>query len=448
MKKEKESKEAARVTITRKIELVLHCEDEQLRKDQFKQLLEWKYQVFRAANMVINHQHFTYLLRRKIKDTVSENEKQGWKEAKQMVETLYDTSLLNDTYRMVSEEFPDLPSSIRTCINMQVAQKYNNDLKEVLRGERTIANYKYGMPIPFAISAKDNLERIPTEHGEDIILKFFKGIKFRLNFGRDKSNNQVMIDRAIAGEYKLCNSSIILEKKQNKYSIYLLAVIQHDRLKTSLDYDKVAATNLGMNCPIFLTTSEGHEMPIGSKDEFLRVRLQFQARRRKLQKDLDMAKAGHGRERKLKALEHLKKVEANYANTYNHKLSKKIVMFCYNNGIGTIKTENLLGGAETLEKTFVLRNWSYFQLQADLEYKAAMYNIKVIKVAPQYITRKCNCCGNIAEEAVNLQDRTYICVNDACKLFGVKVDIDKNASLNVLDTEESKVEKTELIEVV
>ena len=110
-------------------------------------------------------------------------------------------------------------------------------------------------------------------------------------------------------------------------------------------------------------------------------------------------------------------------------------MFCVKNGIGTIKTEDLLGAGKTLNKEIVLRNWSYFQLQTFIEYKAKMYNVRVIKPSPKNITRMCNCCKNISESSVNLEKRMYICVNDKCAKFNVEVDVDENASLNLLATE-------------
>ena len=420
------SKENNLVTITRKIQILLHEKDEDKINEQYQMLFDWKHQVFKAANTIVNNQWFTHVFGYKIK--ASEGYEKA-SEAKDIVKKVYDTSLMNSSYQAIAAEFPDLPSSVRAALNMQVVKKFNSDLLDVMKGKKTLSNYRFGMPIPF--NANKDFEKVMVGDKEEYTLEFYRGIKFILHFGADKSNNRSIVDRIHLGEYKFCDSAICVDDSK----MFLLLTIQFPKNNVSLDYEKVVATNLGMNCPIFMTTSTGDKRKIGSQEEFWNVRKQFQKRYTKIQESLTTAKAGHGRTRKLKALDRLKKVEANFATTYNHKLSKEIVMFCVKNGIGTIKTEDLLGAGKTLNKEIVLRNWSYFQLQTFIEYKAKMYNVRVIKPSPKNITRMCNCCKNISESSVNLEKRMYICVNDKCAKFNVEVDVDENASLNLLATE-------------
>ena len=426
MKKQKT--ESKTVTLTRRIEIYIDEPDVEKRKDVYKLLSNYKYMTFKAANIIVNKQYANFLKRSDLKNSGMSAE-----EVKNAMKEILGTSNQNSTYREISEKFPELPSLTRTSLNAKVLKCFNADMQGVLNGDRTIRNYKLGMPIPFN-SSVDMFSVVGGEESSILTYKFryTKDVKFVLNFGKDKSGNRIILDSILAGEYKLCDSEIIMKDKSDNYAIYLSLTFTMPKTIVKLDYEKYAATNLGMNCPLYLTTSEGHAQGIGHKEEFWNIRKQFQIRASNLQRFLKTAKGGRGRSRKLKALSRLKEAEKGFAKTYNHKISKQLVMFCLKNGIGVIKTENLLGGSETLNKEIILRNWGYYQLQSQIEYKASMYGIKVVVVSPQNITNTCNCCKNIDEKCVNLEKRVYVCNQQNCNNFNKEVDIDKNASLNVL----------------
>lgn len=78
----------------------------------------------------------------------------------------------------------------------------------------------------------------------------------------------------------------------------------------------------------------------------------------------------------MQSLERLKKRERNWVQTYNHKISKQIVDFAIKNKAQYINIEDLSGFDSS---QFVLRNWSYFELQQFIEYKANKYGIIVRK---------------------------------------------------------------------
>lgn len=437
--KTKEEKKTAReqvCTITRKIEIKFINEDYEERKELHKELFDIRYNVFKAANHLMNHLYFNKIFLSKIKESdefkMLKSDDDRVRE-KDIVEEVYNTSLQNSGYREITNKYPELNSRISTSLNSKVTSKFNSDLKEVMSGSKSLSNYKLGMPIPFNANGRDI--RKEKKDGNDEFLFFLSNrYQFKIFFGRDKSDNATIVERVFSGEYKMCDSEIELDGTK----MFLLLTFQHQKQTVKLDYGKIAATNLGMNCPIMLTCNDvsvfkrGNHLSIGTKEEFWKVRTQIKERYSRLQKSLITAKSGHGRDRKLKALDILKKVEANFAKTYNHKLSKRLIMFCVNNGIGTINTEDLLGAGSELCPKYVLRFWSYYQLQSFIEYKAKMYNIRVVKVSPIDITKKCTCCGNISEKSVNLQTRMYSCVNEECINFSRPIDIDYNASLNVL----------------
>jgi IS605 OrfB family transposase len=154
------------------------------------------------------------------------------------------------------------------------------------------------------------------------------------------------------------------------------------------------------------------------------VRTKIQAQRKRLQKNLKMSKGGHGRKKKLHALDRLKDYEKNWVSSYNHMVSRGVVDFAIKNRAKYINIENLNGFKDSGRK-FILRNWSYYQLQQDIAYKANMVGIEVRKVNPYYTSQICSCCGHWEEG--QRKDQTHF----ICKSCGVELNADFNASRNI-----------------
>ena len=92
--------------------------------------------------------------------------------------------------------------------------------------------------------------------------------------------------------------------------------------------------------------------------------------------------------------------------------------------------EDLSGfGKDTKDKKRqkILSEWSYYQLQNDIKYKAERKGIVVRFVNPAYTSQKCSCCGEIG----NRDKREFYCVNPECKQYGKKVHADFNAARNI-----------------
>lgn len=160
----------------------------------------------------------------------------------------------------------------------------------------------------------------------------------------------------------------------------------------------------------------------GSKDDFLRIRTQLQAQRRRLQKSLKMTSGGHGRDKKLKALEKFSTRERNFVKTYNHTISKAVVDFAVKNKAKYINVEDLTGYDSN---QFVLRNWSFYELQKYIAYKAEKYGIVVRKVNPCYTSQVCSCCGHW-EEGQRIDQAHF-----KCKSCGAEMNAGLNASRNI-----------------
>ena len=87
-----------------------------------------------------------------------------------------------------------------------------------------------------------------------------------------------------------------------------------------------------------------------------------------------------------------------------------------------------------------LGDWSYFQLQEFITYKAKQHGIIVRKVNPYRTSQTCSCCGHW-EEGQRVDRDTFICKNPECKWFGKKIHADLNAAINIAKSTDFSVKK-------
>lgn len=338
-------------------------------------------------------------------------------------------------YRIATGSQPDIFGQILTCLNSNAFKTFQEDRFDVSRGLRSIRNYKKGMPIPFQFNKSIN---IVIDDEENYFLKWFSGIKFNLYFGKDRSNNRIIVERAISKDpvenagYKLCDSSIQYSKANKKW--FLLLVVKIPAEIHHLCKDVVVGVDLGINVPAYVATNctEDREA-IGSRKHFLETRLAFQKRYKNLQR-LKNTAGGRGRAKKLEPLERVKEAERNWVHTQNHLFSHKIVDFAIRMKAATINMEDLSGygkdreGNAKEENQFFLRNWSYYELQSMIEYKAKKAGIAVVKISPSYTSQTCSWCG---EKGLR-EGTSFTCTNPNCMQYG-KTDIhaDYNAARNI-----------------
>ena len=181
---------------------------------------------------------------------------------------------------------------------------------------------------------------------------------------------------------------------------------------------------MGIKYPAYMCLSDDtyKREHIGSVDDFLRIREQMQSRRRKLQHDLKFNKGGKGRHKKLQALDRLKDKEKNFVQTYNHTISYRIVEFAKKHNCEYINMEKLT--KDGFNNT-ILRNWSYYQLQQYIKYKAEREEIKVRYVDPAYTSQTCARCGHIDKENRQTQEKFK------CTVCGFELNADHNAAINI-----------------
>ena len=311
----------------------------------------------------------------------------------------------------------------KSAITQRVKKDFKTSLKNGLaKGERTITNYKRNYPL---LTRGRDLKF--KYEGDDIIIKWVNKITFKVVLGSNKIKEnkielQHTLHKIIDKEYKVGQSSFQFDRNNN-----LILNLNLDipyKPKNEVVEGRVLGVDLGLKYPAYMCLSDDtyKREHIGSIDDFLRVREQMQSRRRKLQHDLKFTKGGKGRNKKLQALDRLRDKEKNFVTTYNHMISKNVVEFAKKHQCEYIHLEKLT--KDGFDNT-VLRNWSYYQLQQYIEYKAEREGIKVRYVDPAYTSQTCARCGHVDKENRQTQEKF------TCTKCGFELNADHNASINI-----------------
>lgn len=397
--------------ITRKIEVFVSETDPQKRKEYYKILRDWAYNSRNYANDIMSLLQSTYFLENVNKVTSPENHKP--------LSEFLETSKRNLGYKVFANKYKDtLPSSYRTCINSYVFSNFGNTIKDVLKGDASIISYKKDFPLLFMSKSIRNIKI----DEQDISFEFFS-IPFKFKFGRDKSNNRDIVNKIITGQYQMSDSSF--KFVDNKLFMFLVVKIPNNN--KNLDPNNALGVDLGIVTPAYVSvnTNKHFRQGIGNVESFLHTRLAIQKQRRNISKNLKYTNGGKGRNKKIQKLDSLGTKERNFAKTMNHTISKEIINAAIKNNCGTINIEDLSGIGKNEKNSFILRNWSYYELQSMIKYKAKQVGITVNLINPKYSSQRCSKCGHIHEDNRITQS------NFNCQNCGFEDNADYNASKNI-----------------
>ena len=340
-------------------------------------------------------------------------------EKKKFFDDNYGMSLQNIGYDISKKYSEDVPSNIRTTNNQLIFKLINDKQWEIFNNRISIPSFKKNK-YPISFSYKDNIKMIEN----DYVFSFFNNYKFKLHFGKDRSNNKLIINRILSGEYKPCASKIsIIDDK-----IFLLLTYEFNPISKTIG-NKIIGVDLGINRPLTFAREDGHpvhQINIGGKIEMTRLALKKQ--RYSLQSALKYSKGGHGITKKTKKLEDLRKKEENIMKNLNNQISRALINYAKDHEIGLIRMEDLTGITDKTKNSF-LKSWAYFQLQTMIQDKAKDYFIIVEYVDPAYTSQTCSTCGNLDKEQRN--GVKFICSNKECLDFGEEKDADINAATNI-----------------
>lgn len=324
-------------------------------------------------------------------------------------------------------------------VRQKVKNDYSNNFVDIVTGKQSLPSYKSDFPLMI-----DGSCITLFKENEIYKLKIMLGYELEVILGRRENENTLEIKRTLdkiiednelfknskkqdipyEKKYKINQSSI--QKDKNGNIIFNLCITMPDSFTYKPVKDRVLGVDLGIKYPVYMALGDDtyKKQHIGSINNFLRVRQQMQERDRNLRRSLKLTNGGKGRKKKLQALEKLKQNERNFVKTYNHALSKRVVEFAKSNKCEYIHIEKLTKDGFN---NAILRNWSYFELQNMIKYKADRFGIKVRYVDPSYTSQKCSSinCGHIDKKNRPSQEK-FKCIK-----CGYELNADHNAAINI-----------------
>ena len=279
--------------------------------------------------------------------------------------------------------------------------------------------------------------------------------RIRFDFDKMDSSSKSTLIKIMDGTYKGGSLQLTYNKRKKKWLAiisYTFESVKEERLKDNL----VMGIDLGITkvatMSIFDTDKEEwvqmnwKERTIDGK-ELIHYRQKIEARRRELSiatKWCSDNKIGHGYKKRMEVVSKIGDKYSRFKDTYNHKVSRYIVDLAVKYKVKTIQMEDLSGFSEYQTES-LLKNWSYYDLQTKIKYKANEKGIEVILINPKYTSKRCSVCGCIHEGNRNCKEEQ---AKFECKVCGHKENADINASKNIsipyIDTiiKETEVIKT------
>lgn len=361
--------EKSTITLTRKIQLVIDVPSED-KSQMWGKLYRYQNRCFRAANLIVSHLYVQEM----IKDFfyLTEDIKYKLADTSKDEMGIFDRSKTNTTARLVFDRFKgEIPTDILGCLNNTIQSTFSKNKADYWQGSKSLRNFKEDIPIPLPVKCTTKM-RYDVEKKAFCFNMFAIPVKTYL--GKDFSDKRLIMERLLRKEIKVCTSQIQLKGGK----IYWLAVFEFEKEDLLLKPEIIAEASLSLEHPIVVKANNAR-MNIGSKEEFLYRRLAIQTSNKRIRAGVAYSRSGHGTKRKQKALHKTENLENRFVSHHLHLYSRQLIDFCIRQQAGTLilkDQEDKIGIAK--EQEFVLRNWSYYELQTKIKYKAEKAGIELI----------------------------------------------------------------------
>lgn len=330
-------------------------------------------------------------------------------------------------------------SNVGTLHQQLVQNDWGRIKKDVLNYRGQISRYK--LDTPYFI--KNNNYKLRNHNGYFVDIAFFNmeglkkygykvGHKFEFQIDKIDNNKKATINKIINAEYKQGSAQISISKK-GKIELIISFGFEKE-IDKPLNPNKTLGIDLGIvnTATMIAYDSElekydyfSWKLNVIDGSELIKFRQKYYNLRREMgiaSKCVGEGRIGHGYKTKLNTVNKVKNKVANFVDTINHKYSKYIVDLAVKNGCGVIQMEDLSGATANTSEKF-LKDWSYYDLQNKIEYKAKEQGIEVKKVNPKYTSKRCSKCGNI-------HDDNRDCKNNQAKFKCVVCGYEENADIN------------------
>ncbi|MCR2821265.1 RNA-guided endonuclease InsQ/TnpB family protein [Lederbergia panacisoli] len=226
-----------------------------------------------------------------------------------------------------------------------------------------------------------------------------------------KKYQQYWLDRLLSGKVKQ-GASELYEKRGR----WFMAITLSFEVKQNSSEQGMKMMGIDVGLRQLAVASVGTSTIFFNGREMAYKRRRFASRRREL-----------GKAKKLSAIRTLKDKESRWMKDTNHKISRQIITFAWENGVHLIRMEDLAGirhsAKSRKEPGRNLHSWAHAQLQQFIQYKAQMKGIQVQYVNPKHTSQMCK-NGHVNKRNRN-GDRFY------CIECGYQSHAEVNASINI-----------------
>lgn len=379
----------------------------------------------------------------------------------------YEKETFGKSYRNVIEGEMKLLMPIANTSNIGTLhqQLVQNDWKRL---KKDVLNYRVSLPTyklntPYYI--KNNNYKLRNHNGYFVSIAFYNkqelserglkvGHKYEFQIDKLDCNKKATINKLISGEYKQGSCQISISKKGKIELIVSFEFDKNIEEKSILNSNRTLGIDLGVvnvaTMSIF-DSDKGEWDLISFRDRVIdgKELIAFRQKYYNLRRDMSIAskvvgdgRVGHGYKCRMKPVNKVRDKVANFADTYNHKVSRYIVDLAAKYNCGVIQMEDL-SKATSNTRERMLKDWSYYDLQNKIEYKAKELGIDVIYINPKYTSKRCSKCGCIHEEN---RDGKKDQAKFECKVCGYKDNADINASKNIsIPNIDKIIEDTEIL---
>lgn len=326
----------------------------------------------------------------------------------------------------------DLYSANCSTTTRAVCSEFKNSKKEFIKGTKSIISYKENQPLDL----HNKSIRIEfADHEFYVYLKLLNRSALKdLNYAnseirfkilvRDRSTRTIL-ERCVDNIYGIGASKLIYNKNKKRWFLNLVYAFEIQS-ENALEPDRILGVDLGVHYPICASVYGDLKRFTINGGEIEEFRRRVEARKLsmlKQGKNCGEGRCGHGIQTRNKPVYAIEDKIARFRDTANHKYSHALIDYAVNNRCGTIQMEDLTG--ITSEANRFLKNWSYYDLQTKIEYKAKEKGIKIVYIKPRYTSKRCSKCGYIDKE--NRQTQASF----KCLKCGFEENADYNASQNI-----------------
>lgn len=333
-------------------------------------------------------------------------------------------------YNQLKDESILNTSNLSSTIRL-VERAFKANVKDYLKGTKSVLNFKENQPLDLH-NRSISLIYDNNFFYADLALMNQKTanelndgscrIKFRLLI-KDNSTRTI-VERCYDNVYSISGSKINYDKKKKMWFLNLAYQFENKQA-TSLDRKKILGVDVGVKKALVASVFGDYDRLAIEGNEIHHIRAEVETRKISLLRQgkfCGEGRIGHGYKKRVEPLDKISDKISRSRDTINHKYSKALIDYALKKGCGTIQMEELSGISE---RDSFLKNWSYFDLQQKIKYKAEEQGMEVVFINPQYTSQRCSKCGYIDSENRKTQEN-FLCVK-----CGYKANADYNASQNI-----------------